>query len=220
MAKPGTVAAALALVPAGCAGTGDTSSMVPVPPEPPRSEEARHRAYAAHPEFRNQYGLERVKAHFAYARGATGEGVTLGIVDSGIDPDHPKFRGKLETDDLEGYDPDFGTCGDLAPDGSCASLIGHGTHVGGIMAAGRRNDGETARADAVHGIAFDARVISVGFPSLDDMIGAALGENPVRAALAISDIEHRGRNRHLSVEAVAAIIRDPPAPAAPLPPGI
>ena len=156
------------------------SSMPPISPgpEPPRSEEALRRDYAAHPEFRNQYGLEQVKAHFAYARGATGEGVTLGIVDSGIDPDHPRFAGKLEVDNLEGYEPDFDTCGDRAPDGACLSLIGHGTHVGGIMAAGRREDADAARADAIHGVAFDARVISVGFPSLGDILEETLGENP------------------------------------------
>ena len=156
------------------------SSMPPVSPGPetPRSEEALRRDYAAHPEFRNQYGLERVKAHYAYARGATGKGVTLGIVDSGIDPDHPRFAGKLEVDNLEGYDPDFDTCGDRGPDGACLSLIGHGTHVGGIMAAGRREDADAARADAIHGVAFDARVISVGFPSLGDILEETLGENP------------------------------------------
>ncbi len=156
------------------------SSMPPVSPEPepPRSEEALRRDYATHPEFRNQYGLARVKAHYAYARGATGAGVTLGIVDSGIDPDHPRFAGKLETDNLEGYDPDFDTCGDRDSAGACLSLIGHGTHVGGIMAAGRREDADAARADAIHGVAFNARVISVGFPSLGDILEETLGENP------------------------------------------
>ena len=71
MAKHRAAAAALALALAGCAGTGDKSAMPTVSPEPPRSEAALRGEYAAHPEFRNQYGLERVKAHFAYARGAT-----------------------------------------------------------------------------------------------------------------------------------------------------
>ena len=176
--KHGPAAAALALVLAGCAGTADKSASPPVSPEPPRTEEALRREYAAHPEFRNQYGLERVKAHYAYARGATGEGVTLGIVDSGIDPDHPKFRGRLETENLEGYEPDFGTCDDRAPDGSCLSLLGHGTHVGGIMAASRRADGSTVSANAMHGVAFDARVISVGFPSLERIVEEIVSEYP------------------------------------------
>ena len=180
MAKHRTVAAALALAMAGCAEDGDMSSMPPVPPAPetPIAEEERRRAFAAHPEFRNQYGLERVKAHYAYARGATGEGVSLGIVDTGIDPDHPKFSGRLETDNPEGYDPDFDACEQRAPDGACLSLIGHGTHVGGIMAARRQPDAGAVSENAVHGVAFDARVISVGFPSLDDIVEETLGENP------------------------------------------
>ena len=117
----------------------------------------RRRAYAAHPEFLNQYGLAEIKAHHAYARGATGEGVTLGIVDCGVDPSHPKFEGKLETGSVEGYNPDVSTCEDRAPDGACLSLIGHGTFVAGIMATGRRAtpDAGAGGPSAIHGIAFN-----------------------------------------------------------------
>ncbi|MCY4099130.1 MAG: S8 family serine peptidase, partial [Rhodospirillales bacterium] len=134
-------------------------SMRPDMPEPNVStSEESPRTYVAHPEFRNQYGLEQVKAHHAYARGATGAGVTLGIVDSGIDPSHPKFAGKLEASNVGGYDPDFGACDSRALDGSCLSLVGHGTFVAGIMAASRRAspDAEAGSASASHGVAFDA----------------------------------------------------------------
>ena len=192
------MAVGLALVVAGCTGTGDMSSMPAVSPEPPRSEEERRQDYAAHPEFRNQYGLARVKAHYAYARGATGEGVTLGIVDSGIDPDHPKFAGRLEVDNLEGYMPDFDTCDDRAPDGACLSLLGHGTHVGGIMAAGRRADLGAAIGDAMHGVAFDARIISVGFPSLEEIVEDIVSEYPEPTPGQVREIAERVSN----VEAV------------------
>ena len=114
--------------------------MAPGIPKPgsAATEEHLRREYAAHPEFRNQPALARIKAHNAYARGATGEGITLGVVDSGVDPSHPRFEGRLETSNIEGYDPDFGSCEDRAPDGSCADTLGHGTFVAGIMAAGRR----------------------------------------------------------------------------------
>ncbi len=177
-----------ALALAGCIHGGDGSRSLSPPPEPPEfaSEEQLRRDHAAHPEFRNQYGLERIKAHYAYARGATGEGVTLGIVDSGVDPAHPRFEGKLETGNFEGYAPDFGSCDDRASDGSCLSDLGHGTFVAGIMAASRRvhPDGGAGapmapgRAPAVHGVAFDAGVISVGFPSLDEIVEDILAENP------------------------------------------
>ena len=133
-----------------------------------------------HPEFQNQYGLTRIKAHYAYARGATGAGVTLGVVDSGVDPNHPKFEGKLESSNVEGYDPDFDTCDNRAPDGSCHSLVGHGTYVAGIMASGRRvpPDAGAGSASAIHGVAFDADVISVGFRDVGEIIEDILDGNP------------------------------------------
>ena len=181
MAKRVTLAIGLALIVAGCVGSRDMSSMPPgqSEPEPSRIEEERRQTHAAHLEFRNQYGLEQIKAQYAYARGATGEGVTLGIVDSGVDPSHPKFAGKLETDNVEGYDPDFGACDIPGPDGSCLSLVGHGTFVAGIMAASRRTaPGAGAGMSAIHGVAFDAGVISVGFRELGDILDDILGENP------------------------------------------
>ena len=180
MSKRGMLAVGLVLVVTGCVGSGGMSTPPPISPEPPRSEDERRRAYAAHPEFQNQYGLNQVKAHYAYARGATGEGVTLGIVDSGVDPGHPKFEGKLETDNVEGYEPDFGTCDNRASDGTCLSLVGHGTFVAGIMAANRRAtpDAGAASASAIHGVAFDADVVSVGFRDAGAILEDILGENP------------------------------------------
>ena len=180
MSKRGMLAVGLALVVTGCVGSGGTTAPPPISPETPTSEEERRRTYAAHPEFKNQYGLTQVKAHHAYARGATGEGVTLGIVDSGVDPSHPKFEGKLESSNVEGYAPDFDTCDNRASDGACLSLVGHGTFVAGIMAASRRTTPHpgAASASAIHGVAFDADVISVGFRDAGEILEDILGENP------------------------------------------
>ena len=194
--------AGLALVVAGCTGSRSHQSADAVNPRNSVSEEDLRRDYAAHPEFRNQAALTQVKAHFAYARGATGKGVTLGIVDTGVDPDHLKFEGKLDSSNVEGYDPDFGSCEARAPDGSCLGTLGHGTFVGGIMAANRRaypdggasneaamrEDAGSRRSSAeemsagsgsaIHGVAFDARVVSVGFPSVEEIIEDIIPENP------------------------------------------
>ena len=170
----------------GCSGGGGTKSQSPpatpqpppVMPEPPpvtaepdESEAELRREYAGHPEFRNQPALEQVKAHYAYARGATGEGVTIGIIDSGIDQGHTKFAGKLHTDsfNVAGYDPDYSFCAMSDPDGSCSLDAGppsHGTLVGGVIAANRQTDATngTGSEFAVHGIAFDAKLFSVGIP--------------------------------------------------------
>ena len=170
-----------ALLTTGCNAGGGRSSSPGIAPKPDGavSEEDLRQEYATHPEFRNQAALSRIGAHYAYARGATGEGVALGIVDSGVDPGHPSFEGKLETDNVEGYEPDFGSCEDRAPDGSCLSMLGHGTFVAGIMAANRREHADGAgSAGAIHGVAFDAKVISVGFRSVDEILEEILPENP------------------------------------------
>ncbi len=178
-----TVVLALALALAGC-GAGATVRPVDGTPDP-EPEEQRRGEYARHKEFRNQHGLARIKAHYAYARGATGEGVTLGIVDTGVDPDHPKFEGKLEASYVGDYDPDFSTCDEVGPDGACLSGLGHGTLVAGIMAAARQPvpDAGVAGGPAIHGVAFDARVVSVGVGARDleeviDEIVAEYPENP------------------------------------------
>ena len=173
-----TVVLALAL--AGC-GTSATVRVVDGTLDP-ETEENRREEYARHEEFRNQYGLARIRAHYAYARGATGEGVTLGIVDSGVDPDHPKFAGKLEASYVGDYDPDFGTCDEVGPDGTCVSALGHGTLIAGIMAAARQQtpNAGAASGSAIHGVAFDAKVISVGVGSrdLEEVIDEIVAEYP------------------------------------------
>ena len=45
-------------------------------------------------EFQADWGLEVINAHHAYARGLTGAGVRLGLLDSGAGFDHPEFAGK------------------------------------------------------------------------------------------------------------------------------
>ena len=171
---------ALAVTLAGC-GTGMTVGSLDGTLDP-ETEEQRREEYARHEEFRNQRGLARIKAHYAYARGATGEGVTLGIVDSGVDPDHPKFEGKLQTSYVGDYNPDFSTCDEAGPDGACLSALGHGTLVAGIMAAARQEtpDEGAAGGPPIHGIAFDARVLSVGVGArdLEEVIDEIVAEYP------------------------------------------
>ncbi len=75
--------------------------------------------------------------------GATGAGVIVGIVDTGIDLDHPEFTGRIAAG---------GTCfGD--PTTACAGAAafgaddnGHGTHVAGIVAAANDGVGKTGVA--------------------------------------------------------------------------
>lgn len=47
------------------------------------------------PEYRADWGLGAINAATAYARGFTGLGVLVAVVDSGIDPAHPEFFGQI-----------------------------------------------------------------------------------------------------------------------------
>ena len=133
-------------------------SLVPAPPDsfqpldPEPDLETRRIQFRFTDEFRNQPGLALINADYAYARGATGAGVTLGVIDTGINRAHIEFAapGKLHPDS----DLSYGT--NIAPD-----ALDHGTAVAGVMAARR----DPARAgDNMHGVAFDAQVLSLGIP--------------------------------------------------------
>ncbi|MFL5780559.1 MAG: S8 family serine peptidase [Thermoleophilaceae bacterium] len=84
------------------------------------------------PLFAKQWGLRQINAPGAWSRGARGRGVTIGIVDSGIDLGHPDLKAKL----LPGVDLVRKANGLTGP--GCAGPQdenGHGTHVAGIAAA-------------------------------------------------------------------------------------
>ena len=113
-------------------------------------------------EYQAQGGLELLKASSMYARGGTGKGVTVGLLDSGATPDHPGLAGKyVVVDSFEGVDPM-----DTNPD-----FGGHGTHVAGIIAA-RKDDSE------MHGVAYEAKLASYAleFDDNDDVVDFELGK--------------------------------------------
>jgi subtilase family protein len=78
----------------------------------------------------------------AYEAGATGKGIKIGIVDSGINPDLIDFAGRI--------DP---ASGDVAGNRGISDEGGHGTAVAAVAAAAR-NGSNTM------GVAFDATIIS------------------------------------------------------------
>lgn len=111
------------------------------------------------------WNVNAVEAPEAWAAGYTGQGVTVAVIDTGVDLDHPDLVNNLYVnpgeipgngidddgngfiDDVSGYD--F-VSGDARPDDG----NGHGTHVAGTVAAARDGRGAT-------GIAPDAKILPV-----------------------------------------------------------
>jgi subtilisin family serine protease len=78
-----------------------------------------------------QWGLLQVGAPAAWTA-STGTGITVGVVDSGIEATHTDLAGKVEGGvDCVGANGNEAACG---PGGE-SDAIGHGTHVAGIIGA-------------------------------------------------------------------------------------
>ena len=108
------------------------------------------------PNFRNQWGLTHINADEAYGNlnllegpdAEPGDGVTIGILDTGVDLEHPSIAGNGNRTVTEIFTPG-------AVDETLAEedLLSHGTAVASV-AAGARNDA----ADGHHGVAWGADI--------------------------------------------------------------
>jgi minor extracellular serine protease Vpr len=94
--------------------------------------------------------IQTTRAADAHDRGITGEGVKVGIIDTGIDYTHPDLGGCFGSDCRVAYGTDFvgdefdsddPEHDDPAPDDDPADCAGHGTHVAGIVGANGRVTG-------------------------------------------------------------------------------
>ena len=104
-------------------------------------------------EFRRQYGLSAIKAEYAYARGYTGEGIVVALVDSGIARNHPEFSGSklIRGRDVVNNDNDpYNDIGEKT----------HGSRVAGVIAANRDGVG-------IHGVAYGAQIMPVKYDNQD-----------------------------------------------------
>ena len=111
----------------------------------------------------NDWGLNSVFAPEAWAAGYTGQGVTVAIVDSGVQMDHPDLAGKVWTNvgetandgidnDGNGFVDDVFGWDFVENDGVPQDGSGHGTHVTGIVGAANNEFGVT-------GVAYDAEIM-------------------------------------------------------------
>ena len=106
--------------------------------------------------FRNQWGLDHIKADVAYGNlallkgedAAPGAGVTIGFIDTGIDPEHPAFAAKIAAgmNVTEEFTSD-------AVDETGVDDLSHGTAVASIAAGALLE-----HPSAPHGVAWGADV--------------------------------------------------------------
>jgi subtilisin family serine protease len=101
--------------------------------------------------------LRMINASSAYARGATGAGVTVGVIDSGVYEAHIEFA-QGSGDKVEYAGSDYSSGNPRSDD-----AISHGTLVAGIIAANK--DGADVSSDFnMHGVAFDASILGYEIP--------------------------------------------------------
>src|SRR5438477_4274611 len=145
-------AVVLAFTLSACAGGGGggvdplpalpTPTPTPPPPPPPPPTPPPPGTNYDTAEYRASNYAVAANAISAYNAGATGKGVKIGVVDSGINPKLTEFTGRIDPASGDVY----GTRG-VSDEG------GHGTAVSAVAAAARNNSGTL-------GVAFDATIVS------------------------------------------------------------
>lgn len=149
---------AVALALGGCGGGGGTAarpapipaplpSPPPPPPPPPPSPAGENYDDT---EYRRSNGATANNALTAYQHGATGQGVKIAVIDSGINPYLSAFAGKI--------DP---ASRDMVENRGVTDTEGHGTAVSAVAAAAR--DGRD-----MMGVAFGSTILSLNTSNPND----------------------------------------------------
>ena len=105
------------------------------------------------------WGINAVNAPEAWAAGYTGEGITVAVIDSGVQVNHPDLLSSIWVNaaeipgdgidnDRNGYVDDVRGWDFIDRDNSPTDENGHGTHVAGIIAAANNSVGGTGVAYA------------------------------------------------------------------------
>lgn len=113
----------------------------------------------------NNWGADLIKAPEVWNKGYTGRGITVAVVDTGVDYTHPDLAGNIWTntreiagnnrdDDNNGYVDDIYGWNFNGNNNNTMDVNGHGTHVAGTIAGIRNNIGVT-------GIAYNSKIMPV-----------------------------------------------------------
>lgn len=146
--RAGVALAALAALSA-CGGGGGGGGVVSTPPPPVQITPPPPAPPPPPPpptgfdttEYRNSNAVVQANAIGAYSAGATGAGVVVAVVDSGVAAGNAEFAGRIHP-----------ASADLAGNRGIGDDGGHGTAVSHVL-LGAKNDSQT------HGIAFNATLL-------------------------------------------------------------
>lgn len=146
----GTGLFGIALATTACGGGGGVHSAPPPPSSPPAvapppsttpPPPSASEGLGTTAEFQMSNGTNHINVLPAWQSGASGQGVKIGFVDSGLNPSDPEFAGRV--------DP---ASRDVAGDRPMSDQYGHGTATASIAAAARNDHG-------IVGVAPAARII-------------------------------------------------------------
>jgi hypothetical protein len=138
----------------GGGGGGGGMIVSPPPPPPPPSPPVFPPLAPPHAdgdfpgtgsgEFTANWGVGGINAQIAWQNGATGEGVLVGVIDTGIHPEHPELTGRISPNSI-----------DIRP--SRNTLVSNETHGSELssLIAGNYNGAQTV------GVAFDATILAI-----------------------------------------------------------
>lgn len=133
--------------------TPPSGPVTPPPPAKPAYDTA---------EYENSPALGASNAGYAYEKGYTGKGVTIAVIDSGIDRNNPEFAGRISPDSTT-FQASYAPCGTCAPeltDFDLQDVQGHGTYVAGAAAAAKDDNG-------IQGMAYDSTILALKVVSPD-----------------------------------------------------
>lgn len=101
------------------------------------------------------YGLASINAFAAYTAGATGQGVKVAIIDTGIDVDHPDLVGNIDAASIDIITGTRSTAGQTLRLGMALDdVIGHGTNTAGVIGALKNGVG-------THGVAYQSSLLAI-----------------------------------------------------------
>jgi hypothetical protein len=151
----------------GVSSPGQNPPPVPPPPTPPPPSPPPPTPPPPTPpppptEYEQSGAASSAKAAYAYDRGITGAGVTVAVIDSGIDVDNPEFAGRI-SDKSKSFEAGYVACDTCDPEYVTFDLDdvqGHGTMVTSVAAGGSNGSG-------MHGVAYDATILALKIAAPD-----------------------------------------------------